>query len=204
MTPENFASEVMARMPYRNRMDEDESRAMRGDLVDFALGKSPSVLQDIFNKFRDEEFKRRPGIWWFKSQVNSGGSDGSVWWRECDNGHQYAHTGTGCPVCGSYGYILHKGSSMPSETILVQSSCCQCGWYKDSLSGQVRGLYGPTCKEYGTEKAGYDQICKDCKCRECCQMARMFYNSPSEYRKHFGERIDVRFMAVMEKLEAKG
>lgn len=203
MIPEQWVSEIVSRFPYYSNKPENEQSALRGDLIDFATGKPPNVLEDLLSEFRTTEFKRAPGIWWFYQRVKKDGIDTSPSWRECDNHHIYHNNGSSCPVCGSTWFKLHLGESIPSEAIQVQDGCSQCNWYKESLSHDVPRLYGPMCNEYGDQERGTQEICKSCKCSDCCNLDYLINNDPNRYRQRYGDLIDNQFVKMYTRLSEK-
>lgn len=197
MISEQWVTEIISRFPYFSNRTEDEKSALRQDLVDFASGKGQGILIEILNEFKATEFKKAPGMWWFYQRSGGNGADEKPSWRECECGQLYVHKGSKCPVCGSYNFIMHTGSAIPTEAIEITESCSVCSWYN---SGDDKRLYGPTCNEYGTYNSGKAQICKDCKCYDCCQLSYLIKTNPTLYRERYGDIVDKQFSKVFSKL----
>lgn len=200
MISEQWVTEIISRFPYFSNRTEDEKSALRQDLIEFAEKKSQNILSDILSEFKTTEFKKAPGMWWFYQRANAGmQGEGKPSWRECECGTLYVNKGSSCPSCGSYSFIMHVGDSIPTEAIEVTESCSLCTWYKD----KQKGIYGPSCREYGTYESGKDQICKDCKCYDCCQIAYLINHNPTLYRERYGDIIDNQFIKMYTRLADK-
>lgn len=198
MYPELWVNEVLSRWPYKGSKSEKDMEAVKDDLLSFSGGRSPEELKEIYDTFSHMKPPSGFGMWWFWNQVSKPG-DSDVWWRVCSCGKPYQDRGSRCPVCGSYEYRLSKGDIMPTETVMVQESCGNCKWYDQAKTQDGTRLYGPECKEYGkAQETRNTQICRDCKCRDCCNMAFTYYNNKEEYKEKYGVLIEKRMKEIYE------
>jgi len=192
VTQEQWVLEVYNRFPYKTGKTDGELQAIRDDLIQFASKQTPNILSPIFAEFSAMKPPKGFGMWWFYSKVEKK-NDRQIWWRICEYGHKYEDTGSTCPVCNSPSFKLATGEVQPTEMIQVQESCSNCNWYKDDQIERVRGLYGPSCQEYGTEKHWQVKECKDCKCRDCCHVAYLYQNNKDAYLDMVGGLLEKKF-----------
>jgi hypothetical protein len=192
MTIDEWVLEVALRWPYRNNKSVAEIQTITDDLTSFSFGRSINELTPILSEFKSLKPPKGFAMWWFWDRVKKDES-GVIWWRVCECNQIYQDRGSTCPVCGSYDFILDNGDTMPSETIEIQESCSACKWYKESLSNPMPGLYGNSCNEYGTEKHGKMQECKQCKCIDCCKMAYLYTHNVAEYKNMMGDLLEKKY-----------
>ena len=167
MQSADFMKNLSMRYPKIN-----DNELSKKDILDNIQKYSNSGRERLWKAFVDDYVYDRTPKWSNINQIaKSYGIDKAVgksftYWN-CDKcGSNFGISARYCPTCKTQFSGTVVQSEKPEKFIECLEDCGICKYYTGFNKGEP--IFGPICDKYGSERAGIERECQDCKCIRCC------------------------------------